>query len=233
MSDEVKVQEDVSAQEEQIQDHIEVKEESKEDPNVINWRQANEVMRLQKQRIDELERFHQEQAQQRQAPAVEEVDEFAGEDPDNYITVQKARRMADKAAEKKAKVYAQQAVQEYAQQQAVSLSEERARSKYEDYEYVMQNFALPMIKNDPALAYKIQQSKDPAETAYKLGKISDSYEDSMTKAAPSPKAEKILKNSQRPTSSNAAGSLKTQSDKYSNMSQSEIWAESQKYARRA
>ena len=97
----------------------------------------------------------------------------------------------------------------------------------------MEHFALPMIKNDPALAYKIQQSKNPAETAYKLGKLSDGYEETMTKAATSPKAEKILKNSQRPTSSNAAGSLKTQADKYSNMSPADIWAESQKYARRA
>ncbi len=232
MSDEVEAQEIVSAHEEHVE-QVEVKEEPKEAANIINWRQANEVMRLQKQRIDELERSHQEYAQQRQVPVAEEPDEFAGEDPDNYITVDKARRMAEKAAEKKAKAYAQQAVQEYAQKQTVAMSEERARSKFEDYDYVMENYALPMIKNDPALAYKIQQSKNPAETAYKLGKLSDSYEESMTKAAPSPKAEKILKNSQRPTSSNAAGSLKTQADKYSNMSQADIWAESQKYARRA
>lgn len=232
MSDEVEAQEEV-AQEQHIQEQAEVREETpKENPNEINWRQANEVMRLQKQRIDELEKY-QQSAQQRQTNVAEEPDEFANEDPDNYITIDKARRMAEKAAEKKAKVYAQQAVQEYSQQQAVAISEERARTKYEDYDYVMENYAIPMIKNDPALAYKIQTSKNPAETAYKLGKLSDSYEDTMTKAAPSPKAEKILKNSQRPTSSNAAGSLKTQSDKYSNMSQSEIWAESQKYARRA
>jgi hypothetical protein len=231
MSDEVDVQEDVSAQE-QSQEQIQVKEEPKEDPNTVNWRQANEVMRLQKQRIEELEKSHQQYAQ-RQAPVAEEPDEFANEDPDNYITVDKARKMAEKAAEKKAKAYAQQAVQEYAQQQTVAMSEDKARTKYDDYDYVMENFAIPMIKNDPALAYKIQQSKNPAETAYKLGKLSDSYEDTMTKAAPSQKAEKILKNSQRPTSSNAAGSLKTQADKYSNMSQAEIWAESQKYARRA
>ena len=210
---------------------VESKPEPKEDRNEVNWRQANEVMRLQKQRIEELERDRQERAQAR-APA-EEPDEFANEDPDNYITVSKARQMAEKAAEKKAKTYAQQAVQEYAQQQTVAQSEDRARTKYEDYDYVMENFALPMIKNDPALAYKIQQSKNPAETAYKLGKLSDSYEDTVTKSSTSPKAEKILKNSQRPTSANAAGSLKTTADKYANMSQADIWAESQKYARRA
>jgi hypothetical protein len=232
MSDEVveEQEQEVLAQEDKVE-QVEVKEEPKEDPNVINWRQANEVMRLQKQRIEELERFQQEAAQ-KQAP-VEEPDEFANEDPENYITVDKARRMAEKAAEKKAKAYAQQAVQEYAQKQALTLSEERARTKYEDYDYVMKNFAIPLIQNDPALAYKIQQSANPAETAYKLGKLSDDYEETMTKAAPSPKAEKILKNSQRPTSSNAAGSLKTQADKYASMSPAEIWAESQKYARRA
>jgi hypothetical protein len=230
MSDEVEAQEEV-VQEEQVQEQIEVKEEPKEDPNVINWRQANEVMRLQKQRIEELEQ--ERQYSKKQAPVQEEVDEFADEDPDNYATVGKVLKMTEKAAEKKAKAYAQQAVQEYAQQQAVAMSEERARSKFDDYDYMIENFALPMIKNDPALAYKIQQSKNPAETAYKLGKLSDSYEETMSKAAPSPKAEKILKNSQRPTSSNAAGSLKTQADKYSNMSPAEIWSESQKYARRA
>lgn len=231
MSDEVDVTEEYSAQEEQFQEQVVVKEEPKEDPNAINWRQANEVMRLQKQRIDELE--NERQYSQKQAPVQEEVDEFANEDPDNYITVAKARQMAEKMATKTAKSVAQHAVQEYAQQQTVAMSEERARSKFDDYDYVMENFALPMIKNDPALAYKIQQSKNPAETAYKLGKLSDSYEDTMAKAPTSPKAEKILKNSQRPTSSNAAGSLKTQSDKYANMSQADIWAESQKYARRA
>lgn len=223
---------DTPVQEEQIQEIVESKEEPKEDPNAVNWRQANEVMRLQKQRIEELERDRQERQQSRNIPEPE-IDEFANEDPDNYITVAKARQMAEKAAEKKAKAFAQQAVQEYAQQQTVAMSEERAKAKYEDYDYVMENFALPMIKNDPALAYKIQQSKNPAETAYKLGKLSDSYEETMTKTAPSPKAEKILKNASRPTSSNAAGSLKTQADKYANMSPADIWSESQKYARRA
>lgn len=232
MSDEIEVQEEVSAPVEEVAEQVESKPEPvKEDPNQVNWRQANEVMRLQKQRIDELERERQERSQVK--ALVEEPDEFANEDPDNYITVAKARQMAEKAAEKKAKTYAQQAVQEYAQQQTVAQSEEKARSRFDDYDYVMENFALPMIKNDPALAYKVQQSKDPAKTAYMLGKLSDSYEEGMTKAAPSPKAEKILKNSSRPTSSNAAGSLKTQADKYSNMSQADIWAESQRYARRA
>ena len=220
-------------QEEQPQEVVETPAEPKEDPNTVNWRQANEVMRLQKQRIEELERDRQEREVARMPQPEPEIDEFESEDPDNYITVAKARKMAEKAAEKKAKTYAQQAVQEYAQQQTVAMSEERARSKYEDYDYVMEHFALPAIKNDPALAYKIQQSKNPAETAYKLGKLSDGYEETMTKTASSPKAEKIIKNSQRPTSSNAAGSLKTTADKYANMSQAEIWAESQKYARRA
>ncbi len=230
MTDENEVLADEPVQEvAEVQEQVESPVEHREDVNQVNWRQANEVMRLQKQRIEELEK----QYSSRQTQPVEEVDEFANEDPENYITVAKARSMAEKAAEKKAKQYAQQAVQEYAQQQSVAISEERARTKYDDYDYVMETFALPMIKNDPALAYKIQNSKNPAETAYKLGKISDDYEGTMTKAAVSPKAEKILKNSQRPTSVNAAGTLKSQADKYSSMSQADIWAESQKYARRA
>jgi uncharacterized protein GlcG (DUF336 family) len=99
---------------------------------------------------------------------------------------------------------------------------------------VIENHALPMIKNDPALAYKIQQSKNPAETAYKLGKLSDSYEETVAKQPTSQKAEKIIKNSQRPVSSNAAGtSLKSMASDVSKMSPQQIWEESQKYARRA
>lgn len=90
-----------------------------------------------------------------------------------------------------------------------------------------------MIKNDPALAYKIQNSKNPAETAYKLAKISDEYEQANQEVAKtSPKAEKILKNSSRPSSGPAAGtSLKSQADDFSKMSKQEIWAMSEKYAR--
>lgn len=196
-----------------------------------NWDEAREVLRLQKQRIEELEARLMEQ----KIPAKqEETDEFEKLDPDDYMTVGKAREMAKKLASKEAAQTAKQVVQEYIQQQTIVQDEQRMRAKYEDFDYVIENYAVSMIKNDPALAYKIQQSKNPAETAYKLAKMSDDYEESQMKQQTSPKAEKILKNSSRPTSANAVGNtLRNQADDFSKMSQQDIWAMSQKYAKGA
>lgn len=210
----------------------EEKPQSREDENLINWKKANEVLKFQKMRIDELEN----QLQQREIPRQpdEEPDEFEQLPQDDYLTVQQARKMAEKMAEKKAKMAVKSEIEAFESRNRVAQDEARCQTKYEDYAYVMENFALPMIKNDPALAYKIQMSKNPAETAYKLGKLTDAYEETMTKqSSPSPRAEKVLKNAQRPTSSNAAGTLKAQSEHYSKMSKDQIWAESQKYARQA
>lgn len=238
MTEEIQVQE--VAQEEQKVDQQPIveaaktaEEPSKEAPRSDadhNWRQANEVLRLQKQRIEELESKMAQMAK----PQESEKDEFADLDPEEYLTVSKARNMAEKLAEKKAQEAARKIVQEYAQQQTIQNDEQRARSKYDDYDFVIENYALPLLKTDPALAYKVQTSKNPAETAYKLGKLSDSYEESNMKQPVSPKAEKILKNSSRPVSGNAVSNpLKTQADQFSKMSPQDIWAMSQKYAKQA
>jgi hypothetical protein len=218
-----------------VQEQVEevAKEPEKEDEQVVNWKKANEVLKFQKMQIEELQKENSQLRQQPQ-PVVEEKDEFDDLPQNDYLTVQQARKMAEKMAEKQARKAVQQEIAEYDRNQRLALDEQRCQSKYEDYNYVMENFALPMIKNDPALLHKIQHSKNPAETAYKLGKLSDSYEETMAKSSsPSPKAEKILKNTQRPVSSNASGTLKQQADHYSKMTKEQIWAESQKYARQA
>lgn len=221
--------------EEQVvsQEQVVVEQEASREspPNVQeeNWKRANEALKLQKQRIEELETRITQQAQQ----VPEEPDEFDKLDPDEYLTVSKARLFAEKLAEKKAAEITRKEMEKYIQQQNVANDEERARTKYEDYDYVIENYALPMIKNDPALAYKIQSSKNPAEIAYKLGKLSDEYEEANMPKNISPKAEKVLKNTSRPLSSaTASPNLKTQADTFSNMTKEQIWAESQKYARR-
>lgn len=216
----------------------EVQEQTADDPKPEttqkdvdkNWHYANQVMEMQKKRIQELEAMAQKQPQPAQ---VEEKDEFADLDQDEAITVSQARKMAEKMAEKKAMEAAKKMMHEYSQKHAIETDEQYMRSKHEDYDYVLDNFALPLIKNDPALAHKVQTSKNPAQTAYKLGKLSDNYEEGMKKET-SPKAEKILANTKRPLSANAASStLKTQADKFSNMSKQEVWEQSQKYARSA
>ena len=204
---------------------------SKKDAN-FNWEQTRQALHLQKQQIEELKAKLEQSSQPKPQP---EEDVFAGLDPNDYLTVEKAKELSTKHAGKEAARIARQVVQEYVQQQAVATDESKARAKYEDFDYVIEHFAIPMIKNDPALAYKIQNSKNPAEIAYKLAKISDEYEaENMKQQTVNPKAEKILKNTQRPVSSSAASApLKSQADNFSKMSKEEIWAQSQKYARQA
>jgi hypothetical protein len=213
----------------------EVVEQEQKSPEVRkepdHWKQANEVLRLQKQRIEELE-LRLQQAPQGKTP--EEYDEFDKLDPDDMMTVGQAKKYAKSLASKEAATTAKQIVQEYIQQEKIVRDEERMRSKYDDYDYVMEHFALPMIKNDPALAYKVQNSKNPAEVAYKLAKISDEFEEANVKQKPSPKAEKILKNASKPGgSSSVSSSLKTQADDFSKMNPQQVWEMSQKYARGA
>ena len=225
------------AKEEIVQETQEVAEQTQQSvPDVtqknnenINWERANEVMRLQKQRIDELEaRF----AKQQEKPP--EIDPLEKMDPSEYLTVEQAKMLVNQSAEKKAEIKARQVVEEFANQQKVIQDEERMRSKHEDFDYVIEHFAIPMIKNDPALAHKIHMSKNPAEAAYKLAKISDEYEETVSKQQTNPKAEKIMKNAQRPVSSNAvSASLKTQADDFSKLSREQIWEMSQKFARQA
>lgn len=221
---------------EEVQNEV-VEQKPVDEPKIsqaeINWKQANEVMRLQKQRIEELEARHAHQALK--PPEEPEIDEFDGLDSDDVITVAKAKMIKESAKKSAAKVAESQAkkiVEEYMQQQKVTSDESRMRNLHDDYDFVMENFAIPMIKNDPALAYKVQNSKNPAEVAYKLAKISDEYEASMKKQETSPRAEKVIKNTSRPTSAAAAStSSKTQVEDFSKMSPHQVWELSQKYAR--
>jgi hypothetical protein len=217
----------------EVQDKVEDVPEQKiaqKDDQKINWERANEALRIQQQKIAELEAKLSQTAK----PVQEEKDEFADLDPEDYLTVGKAKSMAEKLAEKKATEAAKKIVEEYKQQQTLQQDETLARSKYDDYDFVIENYAIPAIKNNPALAYQIQQSRNPALTAYKIGKLSDEYEESNMKQQTSPKAEKVLKNTSRPVSGNAVGTpLKTQADQFSKMSKSEIWAQAEKYARGA
>lgn len=227
------VQEKTPVQEEQATQEL-AQEEPKQEASVKkdvdrNWEQTHYVLKMQKQQIEELQA---KLAEKDKPISQEEPDEFADLDPDDYLTVDKAKKMAEKLAEKKAAQTARQIVNEYLQQQTVQQDEQRMRSKFDDYDYVIENFALPQIKADPALAYKIQNSKNPAEAAYKIGKLADSYEEQAQKQQTSPKAEKIIKNSNRPVSSHAVGgNLKTQADQFSKMSKDEVWKMAEKYAR--
>lgn len=227
MTDELQTQEE-GASPDEAQPIEEAKEIATQPSQAeINWKQANEVMRANQQRIDELER----RLVEKERASADEQDEFENLDDEDY-TQNKALKKLNKEIRELKKALGNQVVS--TEQQKINQCEQQARNTHDDYDYVIENFAIPLIKNDPALAYKVQNSKNPAETAYKLGKLSDSYEETTMKQQTNSKSERILKNSSRPVSSNAVGSpLKSQADQFSKMSPQQIWEQSQKYARGA
>ena len=228
VQEETQAQEEVQNTQESNQETVQTQSQTSKKDDSRHWEEARNVLKMQKQQIEEL----QGELERLKKPVIqEEPDEFATLDPEDYLTVDKAKKMAEKLAEKKAAQTARQIVEEYMQKQNIQNDESRMRSKYEDYDYVIENFALPQIKADPALAHKIQNSKNPAETAYKIGKLSENYEEPQAKPT-NAKAEKILKNASRPVSSHAVGgNFKSQADQFSKMSKDEIWSLSEKYAR--
>lgn len=211
-------------------------EEQQEKAPVENhWEQARNVMKAQKAELDALKAHIQEMQQKLTAPPKqEEPDEFAGIAPDDVLTFEQAKKLAEKLATKRAEETAKKIVQEYQQQASHSSQEQKMREVYEDYDYVVEKYAIPMIQNNPALAQALKASPNPFKLAYQMAKSSDDYEASMTKQQTSPKAEKILKNSNRPTSvQSVSPSLKQQAQDFSKMSQQDIWQQAQKYARQA
>lgn len=195
-----------------------------------NWSQARAVMSAQQTKIQELESKLSQLAEQKQ-----EIEEKL--DPDDYATIQHVDKLAERKVSKKA-AELQRKIEDLEKklyEADQTKLENEMRSKYEDYDYVIENFAVPMIQKNKALAEALRASQDPYATAYRLAKASEEYEKEMTKQEkPNPKAEKIIKNTNRPLSAQAAGgSLKSQSDYFSNLTPAQVWEASQKYAKRA
>lgn len=219
------VQDNPVTEEEQVNEQPKAVEKTEN----VNWKQAREVMQTQKSEIEALKRQIQELATPKPAP---EPDEFADLDPNDQITFDQAKRLAEKHAKAAAAHSMRQMEQQMEIGRRVQQSESEARAKHNDYDYVINNFTIPQIQKDPALAHKIQTSPNPALTAYKIGKLSDEYEEVSKEQNVNPKAEKILKNASRPVSSHSAPvPLKSQVQDVSKMSQAQVWEMSQRYAR--
>jgi len=226
MSEEIEVQEQAPVQEDQGEQQVERSSESPKQEASHNWELARQALAQQKAEIEQLK------AMLGSKPPEPEPDPFDGLDPEDYLTVQEARKRFEPTISKKAKEAAAELMQQYSFQQQIQQDEQRLRGLHEDYDYVVENFAIPLIKNNPALATQVQSSRNPAQVAYMLGKMSDQYGDSVNKQQNSQKAEKILKNTQRPVSAAAVSApLKSQADSFSKQSKEDVWAQSQRYAK--
>lgn len=198
-----------------------------------NWEEFRSVAKAQKMEI-ESQREQIEKLTKKlegiQQPKEQEPDEWDGYDPDDYAKVEHVKKSSSEVKKLKKELAS---LQQKLNQTEVQRQENETRSKHEDYDYVINEFGIPMIKKNPALAQALKAMPNWAEMAYEMAKSTPEYKKAM-EGKTSPQAEKVIKNANRPTSVNAAPStVKSKVDVFTNMSPAEVWAKSQEYARRA
>lgn len=198
---------------EETQEHQKPQKGSKE----FNFRELErklEEERLQRLRLEEYVRNSQQKQQ------VEAEDDS---DDDVYVSRKQVEAIALRKAE------------ELLQQQNAATLEDRTRLKFKDYDDVVNEYNIKqLIEDDPDLIETLKVSPQPYATAYKLIKKSAFYQVKSEKR--NPDAEKILKNTQKPVSSNAIQARPlAQASSFSGMSQGErdaLWKEMQEAASR-
>ena len=222
MSDEVEI--------ENLPQNVEANEQNNPPPEEPenHWREVRQALKSLKQQNIEL----QEQLNKRQTSP--EPDEFEGLDPTDYVSLEQAKRLVEKRAEKRAAEIASKVVEDRLRSLENQSKEEKMRDRYDDYDYVIENFGIPMIENNPALKQALAASPNWAEMAYNLSKATPEYQNKVTQKKTDPAIERAKKNAERPVSSSAAPSnLKGAVDAFASLSPEEVWNKSQEYARRA
>ncbi len=188
-----------------------------------NWARVREVLNSQKSEIEDLKR-------QVQANSNPETDEFEGVDGEDYATVNMMKKPSKKMKELENTV---QQLQQSLKINEATRQEEIMRSKNDDYDYVIEKFGIPLIEKTPALKETLLKIPNWAEMAYNMAKATPEYKAAQSQDN-SKKVEKVIKNTERPTSANAAGtSMKSQAEVFANLSPSDVWKKSQEFARRA
>ncbi len=164
----------------------EVSAKQPENSQEYNWKAARRELSEAQRQIQEL----QQQLYSKQVPAAEQRDELEGVSKDDYLT----RGQAEALAQRKA--------QELFEQQQQATAEDRVRLKFKDYDDVVNDDNLKeLIENDEDVWHSLKNSPNPYASAYKLIKKSAFYSEKGKKR--SQDAEKLVKNAQKPVSSNA------------------------------
>jgi hypothetical protein len=95
------------------------------------------------------------QPKQRDLPEI-----LKGKGPDDYLTAAEQKALFD---------YQQEQFESKLQADRADRSEEIAMQKYPDYETVVRELTFELVNKDPKLLEAINRSKNPAETAYRIG----------------------------------------------------------------
>lgn len=174
---------------ETVQDEIQQPARGSKEYNFAEQRKLIEEQRR-------LLREYEERDRQRSygPPQPEPEDELEAIGKDELVSRKQAEKLIETIATRKA--------QELMAQQEYATAEDRVRLKYKDYDDVVtQDNVKELIEDDLEVSETIKSSPNPYAAAYKLIKKSNFYHEKGKKK--SPEAEKIVKNAQKPVSSNA------------------------------
>lgn len=170
----------------QVQDEAPQAQAPQKGSKEYNFAEQRRIIEQQNRKIQELEEAVRYGVKKQPEP--EDDLEHLGQD--EFLT----RSQAEKLALKKA--------QELLAQQEASLAEDRMRLKFKDYDDVVtEENVKELIGDDRELADSIASSPNPYAAAYKLIKKAAFYQEKGKKK--SQEAEKIVKNAQKPISSNS------------------------------
>lgn len=169
-----------------------------------NFAALRETAAEQKQRLGELERhnqFLQQQqaifqanALQRQEPQAQKPMPWESVNEDDVLTGADLKRTMQQSYE---------VMQGDLNQQKQELKKMAFKSQYPDYNEVV-GYALKEAERNPALSQAMQSSSDPYTLAYEIGKRSEAYQTQHAQVKTSADAKRIMENSQKPGSVNAA-----------------------------
>jgi hypothetical protein len=184
--------------------------------SIAQEKQEREAERLRYQQELENMRY---QMQQMNSQKEELSDPLDGLESGDILTVEKFRQ-------------AQQVQQQRYEQEIANLRyenlENRARLKHSDYNEVMEKYSIPLLKNDPDFASGFRNAADPAEYAYKIGRMMMvSEQQRQPEPQISRDAQRLVENARKPsTLSNVRGGQQAIStaEYYENMSDKDFAA---------
>ena len=167
----------------------EVSKEPSRGSQEYNFREMRKLIEEQSRKIRDLEDTRYQSSPHQQ----EEVDDLATLRKDDFLTVAQAEKLALRKAE------------ELLHQREIATQEDQVRLRNSDYDQVVNEDNIKqLIEDDRDLVDTLKSAPNPYAAAYKLIKKSNFYNqrEEMQKKK-SMEAEKLLKNANKPQSSNA------------------------------
>lgn len=208
-------------------------EEPKEGSKEYNFRALEQSKKEIERRLQQQEAMNKEmmeflkQQKQSSQPQEEVLPQLNPDDIPEWQHV-------SKYVEKQAETIAEKKIREFYEKQEKERLPKVVREKYQDFDEIVTSERIEKLeKENPELAKAFSQSKDPYSVTYSY--LKGIYGAKKQSPEAMEEAEKIMKNSQKPVSSNAAGTqgaLK-HANAFQKKSREELYKEMMQYASQA